>query len=406
MAESLTVIHGATELIVGEGTDEPLEVVDDGAVAIEDGTVAEVGPSDQVTRHYPPENADTAVDASERVVVPGFVDSHTHAVYAGDRSDEFVARLTGVEYQQLLAEGGGILRTVRAVRGADEADLRDRLLDVLDTMLAHGATTVEVKSGYGLGVEAECKMLRAIRAADERHPVDLVPTFLGAHAVPPETDREAYVDEVIDEQLPAVVADGLATYCDVFCDEGAFTRAESERILRAARDRGLELKIHAEEFARLGGSTLAAELEATSADHLLMATDEDARALDDAGVVPTLLPGTAFTLGVEYADHERFLEAGTSPAIASDFNPNCHSPSIVMTIQLAAHGMGMTPDLALRAATREAARAVDRPAHGHLKPGAAGDVAILEVPDRVHLAYTFGVNPVETVIKGGEVVHG
>ncbi|MFW6449296.1 MAG: imidazolonepropionase [Halobacteriota archaeon] len=406
MTDALTVIHGATELVVGAGDDAPLEVVEDGAVAIEDGTVAEVGTSDEVTRRFPPSNADTAIDASGRVVLPGFVDSHTHAVYAGDRSDEFVARLSGVTYQELLAEGGGILRTVRAVREATEADLRDRLLDVLDVMLAHGATTVEVKSGYGLTVDAECKMLRAVHAADERHPIDLVATFLGAHAVPPESDRTAYVDEVVDEQLPAVVDEGLATYCDVFCDEGAFTREEAARILRIARELGLQLKLHAEEFARLGDSGLAAELGATSADHLLRATDEDARALADAGVIPTLLPGTAFTLGVDYADHERFLEAGAHPAIASDFNPNCHSPSMVMTVQLATHGMGMTPDAAVRAATVEAARAVDRPDRGHLRPGAVGDVAILDVPDRVHLAYTFGVNPVETVLKDGEVVHG
>lgn len=405
MEGSHTIVHGAEELVRGPGTDDPLEVIEDGAVVIEDGVIIEVGQTEEIERRYPPENATTAIDASDNVVVPGLVDSHTHAVFAGDRSDEFAARLAGADYQQILAEGGGILRTVRAVREASEAELRDNLLDILDLMLAHGSTTVEVKSGYGLSTESECKMLRAVAAADAQHPIELVATFLGAHAVPPEMDRDEYVDHVIDEQLPAVVDAGLATYCDVFCDEGAFTRDESARILRVADEHGLGLKIHAEEFARLGGAELASTLNATSADHLLQATDSDAQALADAGVVPTLLPGTAFTLGVEYADFERFTDAGSWPAIASDFNPNCHSPSMVMTIQLATHGMGMAPDMALRAATAEAAHALDRPDLGRLEEGSPGDLIILDSPSRLHLPYSFGINPVKAVIKDGRVVH-
>lgn len=406
MEDSYTIVHGAEEVVLGPGSNGALAVHDDAAVVIEDGVVTTIGDTDEITRRYPPENAITSIDASGRVVLPGFVDSHTHAVFAGDRSDEFAARLAGADYQKILAEGGGILRTVRAVREASEETLCDRLLGVLDTMLAHGATTVEVKSGYGLDTESECKMLRAIEQADERHPIDLVATFLGAHAVPPEMEQHDYVDAVIDEQLPAVADAELATYCDVFCDVGAFTRDEAERILRAAAELGFDLKIHAEEFARLGGASLAAQLGATSADHLLQATDEDASALAEAGVVPTLLPGTAFTLGVEYADHQRFIEAGNWPAIASDFNPNCHSPSMVMTVQLAAHGMGMAPDVAVRAATSEAALALDRPDLGRLEEGSPGDLLILDVPTRVHLPYSFGINPIDTVVKGGRVVHG
>lgn len=399
------VVHGSAELVRKPAADG-LDVVEDGAVAVEDGTIVAAGETDTVCREHPPENAETAIDATGRVVVPGFVDSHTHAVFAGDRSDEFEARLEGADYQDILAEGGGIHRTVRATRDAELETLVDNLLAVLDTMLAHGATTVEVKSGYGLDVATERKQLEAVAIADERHPIDLVSTFLGAHAVPEGQDRESYVESVIDEQLPAVVDEGLAEYVDVFCDEGAFTLAEARQVLTAGQEAGLGVKIHAEEFARLGGAQLAAELGAISADHLLQATDEDAAALAEAGVVPTLLPGTAFTLGVPYADADRFVDAGATPAIASDFNPNCHSPSMVATIQLASHGMGMAPDRAIAGATSAAAAALDRPGRGRLDVGAPADLLVLDVPHRRHLAYSFGVNPVETVVKEGTRVHG
>lgn len=404
MTDLQVVVHDAAAIVVGPDETAPLDVRHEAAVVVEDGTVTAVGSSASVVREYPPENAAVSIDARGKTVLPGFVDSHTHAVFAGDRSDEFARRLRGVPYQQILAEGGGILRTVEAVQESSVTSLRDGLLDRLDTMLAHGATTVEVKSGYGLDVETELKMLEAIAAADERHPIDLVPTFLGAHAIPPDTDRETYVQRVIDEQLPAIA--DLATYCDVFCDDGAFTRDDAEAILRAGIDYGLRAKIHAEEFEHLGGAMLAAELGATSADHLLQATDADAQALADAGVVPTLLPGTAFTLGVEYADPDRFLDVGAWPAIASDFNPNCYSPSMCATVQFASHGMGMAPLAALRAATAEGANALDLSAAGRLTPGSPGDLLVADVPDPVHLAYRFGVNPIDTVVKGGERVYG
>lgn len=405
MAELQTVVHGAETLVMGPDPDETLEVIDDGAVAIIDGRVAASGATDEVTREYPPENAETNLDATGRTVLPGFVDSHTHAVYAGDRADEFEARLQGVSYQDILAEGGGILRTVDAVREADIGTLRDRLLAIIETMANHGATTVEVKSGYGLDTENELKQLRAIEQADEEHSVELVATFLGAHAVPDEMDQPTYVEQVVDEQLPAVVEAGLAEYGDVFCDDGAFTLEEARTILEATAEAGLELKVHADEFARLGASQLAAELGATSADHLLHSTQADANALADAGVVPTLLPGTAFTLGVEYADPDKFLEAGTYPALASDFNPNCYLPSMIATIQFACHGMGMTPAEAIRGATIEGARALDRSDKvGHLNEGASGDLLIADVPSHVHLAYRFGSNHVDTVLKEGTII--
>jgi imidazolonepropionase len=395
------VVHGAAEVVVG-----PEESYTDGAVAIEDGRVVAVGSTEAVTREYPPENAVEHVDADGRAVLPGFVDAHTHGLFAGDRSDEFAAKLRGKTYQEILAEGGGILRTVRAVREASDERLLGNLLGHLDTMLAHGTTTVEVKSGYGLDTETELRMLEVIDAADARHPVDVVPTFMGAHAVPEGRDAEDYTTEVVDEQLPAVAEQGIATFCDVFCEEGVFSVEQSRRVLEAGIEHGLTPKVHAEELTHLGGAQLGAEVGAASADHLLHATEEDAAALAAAGVTPVLLPGTAFSLGAEYADPEQFIEAGAPVAVATDFNPNCHSPSMGMTLALACVGMGMAPHDALDAATRGGARALDREdGAGTLTEGAPGDLVVLDAPSHVHVPYSFGVNRVATVVKDGAVVH-
>jgi imidazolonepropionase len=395
------VVHGAAEVVVG-----PEESYTDGAVAIEDGRVVAVGSTEAVTREYPPENAVEHVDADGRAVLPGFVDAHTHGLFAGDRSDEFAAKLRGKTYQEILAEGGGILRTVRAVREASDERLLGNLLGHLDTMLAHGTTTVEVKSGYGLDTETELRMLEVIDAADARHPVDVVPTFMGAHAVPEGRDAEDYTTEVVDEQLPAVAEQGIATFCDVFCEEGVFSVEQSRRVLEAGIEHGLAPKVHAEELTHLGGAQLGAEVGAASADHLLHATEEDAAALAAAGVTPVLLPGTAFSLGAEYADSEQFIEAGAPVAVATDFNPNCHSPSMGMTLALACVGMGMAPHDALDAATRGGARALGREdGAGTLTEGTPGDLVVLDAPSHVHVPYSFGVNRVATVVKDGAVVH-
>jgi imidazolonepropionase len=401
---SLAVVHGASQLALPRSGD--VETIPDAAVAVEDGTVAATGPTDEVTRRYPPENAETAVDATGKTVLPGYVDPHTHAVFAGDRADEFTAKLRGKTYQEIMAEGGGILRTVRAVREADRETLVSNLTAHLDTMLAHGTTTAEVKSGYGLSVGAELKLLDAVAEADARHPVDLVATFMGAHAVPDGVDTEGYVDRVVGEQLPAVAERDVATFCDVFCEEGVFTVEQSRRVLEAGRDHGLLSKIHAEEFERVGGAQLAADLGAVSADHLLRATAADAEALADAGVVPVLLPGTAFTLDTPYADPDLFASADTAVAVATDFNPNCFSQSMEFAIDLACHGMRMTPGAALRAGTTVAADAVDADdGAGTLDAGAPGDVVVADVPDYKHIPYNFGVSTTETVLKDGEVVY-
>ncbi|MFB6220246.1 MAG: imidazolonepropionase [Halolamina sp.] len=410
-----TVVYDAAQLVVGPASagddaaetdaEETIAYYEVAALAAEDGTVVAVGPTEPVTRAYPPEEADTAIDARGQAVIPGFVDSHTHALFAGNRSDEFAAKLRGKRYQEILAEGGGILRTVRAVRDASDDQLLLNLLGHLDEMLAHGSTTVEVKSGYGLDTETELRMLDVIRRADERHPIDVVPTFMGAHAVPEGRDADAYTETVVSEQLPAVADQGVAEFVDVFCEEDVFSVEQSRRVLEAGREAGLEPKIHAEEFVRLGGSQLAAEIGAVSADHLLHATAADARALAEAGIVPVLLPATAFSLGADYADPDQFLDAGAPVALASDFNPNCYSQSMPFTVALGCVGMGMTPAQSLLGATVNGAAALDRTGGvGTLVEGASADLAVLNAHSYVHVPYNFGVNPVETVLKDGEIV--
>lgn len=398
-----TVVYNASEIVVGPGESEELDRYEHGAVAIEDGVIAAVGPSDAITREYPPENA-RAIDASGKALIPGFVDSHTHALFAGDRSDEFAAKLGGASYQEILAEGGGILRTVRATREATERELLDRLLGYLDTMLAHGTTTVEVKSGYGLETETELRMLSVLDRADSEHPIDVVPTFMGAHAVPQNRTTDEYVTAVIEDQLPAVADQGIAQFCDVFCEEDVFSVEQSRRILDAGQEYDLTPKVHAEEFVRLGGAQLAGELEATSADHLLHANGSDIAALDRAGVTPVLLPGTAFSLGAEYADAREFLDSDVPIALASDFNPNCHSPNTQFAVALGCLGMGMTPAEAVIAATHGGALALDLDDSGTLHEGALADMCLIDAPSHVHIPYTFGVNSVDTVLKDGEVV--
>ncbi|TKR25211.1 imidazolonepropionase [Natronomonas salsuginis] len=403
-----TVVHDATEIVTGPADEdsETLQTETGAAVVIEDGTVSAVGPSAEITAEYPPANAETAVDASGNCILPGFVDSHTHALFVGDRSDEFEAKLAGKSYQEILADGGGILRTVRNVREATDGELAAQLRTHLDVMLANGTTTAEVKSGYGLDTDIELRMLAVIDRVNENHPVGLVPTFMGAHAVPDDTTSEAYTESVVTEQLPTVADQGIAEFCDVFCEADVFSVEQSRRILTAGQEHGLTPKIHADEFARLGGSQLAAELSAASADHLLQSTPEDAASLVDNGVTPTFLPGTAFGLDGEYPRLAPFEERGTIPAIATDFNPNCYAPTLGFAATLACVGVGMTPAQAIRGITERGAAALDRTdGRGTLRTGAPGDLVVLDAPTYRHLPYKYDGALVETVLKDGTVVH-
>ncbi|MCI0371835.1 MAG: imidazolonepropionase [candidate division NC10 bacterium] len=405
------VITGCAEVVTAEpGCGEgPLGVIRDGAVAVAGERILWVGKARELRRAVAVEGGTRLLEAHGGTVCPGFVDSHTHLLFAGSREGEFAARSRGVSYPEIAAAGGGIQSTVRATREASPAELFRLAWERLASCLCHGSTTVEVKSGYGLSPESELRCLRVIRRLAEAHPVDVVPTFLGAHALPPEfaSRRDAYLDCVLQEMLPAVAAEGLAEFCDVFCEDGYFTPAESERILRAAAHRGMKSKIHADEFAPSGGAEVAAAVGAVSADHLLCVTEGGIGALKAAGVVATLLPGTAAFLGLgRYAPARAMLAAGLTVALATDFNPgSCMTESMPLIIHLACTQMKMHPEEALLAATMGGAAALARTATvGSLRPGKQADLLLLDCPNHLHLAYRFGINPVRTVLTRGRVV--
>lgn len=378
-----------------------LAVKRDAAVYVEDGVIEEVGKSDAMLRAAAAGVA--KVNCGGRAVVPGFVDAHTHAVYAGDRIHEFEMKLQGAKYADILAAGGGILHTVKLTRQATRAELLKQLMARLSTMMEYGTTTCEVKTGYGLDLETEKRLLQVIRDADERHPMDLVATFMGAHAVPPEhADAKSYAEHVAREMVPELAS--MAEFIDVFCEKGVFSPDESRLILEAGAEEGMRVKVHADELARSGGSMLAAELGAVSADHLLHAGGEERRALADADVVAVLLPCTALSLNAPYADARALIDAEAMVALATDHNPNCPTESMPFAMSLACHGMRMTPAEALVAATVNAAAAVGRDDRGTIEEGQLADLVVLDAPSHAYLPYRFGMNPVWKVVKLGEVV--
>lgn len=383
-----------------------LGIVENGSVVITDGRIQAVGHAAAVL----PADLDgyTIVDARGRAVLPGFVDSHTHLVFGGYRAEEFAWRLRGDSYMEIMARGGGIVNTVAATRKASPDELFASGQKRLDAMLAFGVTTVEGKSGYGLDARTEIKQLEVMRALDRSHPVDIVPTFLGAHAVPAEYKgrADAYIELLTDTVLPQVAERHLAEFCDVFCEKNVFSVDQSRRLLTRARDLGFKLTLHADEIVRLGGAELAAELQAVSADHLLQASDRGIAALAAARVVATLLPGTAFSLKAPYARGRYMIDHGCAVALATDLNPgSCFCESIPLIFALACLYMDLSPEEALCALTLNGAAAVGRAdTVGSLEPGKLGDAVILEFPSYRYIPYHIGVSTVETVIKRGEVV--
>lgn len=423
------LIHSASQLLTCAAPDGPLRgpnqqdigLIKDGAVAILDGRLTHVGPTSEVKQAV---QARLKIDASGHVILPGFVDAHTHVIFAGDRVDEFEQRIAGATYQEIMAAGGGIMSTVRKTRRASRRQLVEQTRRRLNVMLTHGTTTAEVKTGYGLTFDDELKMLAAIAILNAQHPIRLVPTFLAAHAIPDEYQgrADAFIDEIVDEMLPRIaLADTLlprlanvrlridqpvVMFVDVFCDVGAFNLEQSRRVLERARDLGLALKIHTDEFESLGGAALAAELGATSADHLTVTPAAEIEQMAEAGVVGVLLPGTTFGLGSDhYADARRMVDAGLPLALGTDLNPGtCWCVSMPFMIALATRYLRLTPAEAVVAATINAAYASGVGEEtGSLEPGKAGDVLILDVSDYRHLAYRFGENLVSTVIKDGKV---
>jgi imidazolonepropionase len=404
-AQVVCVTRGGERVRRGDAMAD-VAVIHHGSVITNGDRIAWVG----LAAELPPLPPDAAVlDAAGKIVLPGFIDSHTHLIFAGSREDEFEQRLRGATYQEIAALGGGINATVRRVRAASRDKLKALARPRLERMLGFGVTTVEVKSGYGLAAADERKCLEAVAELNAEGPWELVPTFLGAHAVPPEfrDDRDGYLRLLTDAMLPEVARSRLAEFCDVFCETGVFSLDESRRILSRARDLGLRLKLHADELTALGGAALAAELGAVSADHLLCINEAGIDALAASGTVATLLPGTAFFLGVPSAPARRLIERGVAVALASDCNPGtCPTENLPLIGAMACTQMRMLPAEAVTAATLNAAAAVGRADRiGSIEPGKQADLIVCDVSDYRRLFYHFGVNHVERVIKRGRVVH-
>lgn len=390
-------------------------IIVNGAVAVQDGVIVAVGASDDLKAQYRPRRQ---INAAGRIVCPGFVDSHTHLVYAGDRINEFEMRIQGASYQAIMKTGGGIRATVQATRAATLDELVHTASFRLNTMLQAGTTTAEVKSGYGLDTETEIRMLRAMEELDQRHAIDLVPTFLGAHVVAPEFDQDhdAYVDLIIAEMLPAVrawyhdssfAARGIPLFNDVFCEDGAFDLDQTRRLLTTGIHQGMRPKLHADEFTSLGGVSLAVELGAASVDHLDVTGAAEMDELAGSQTVGVVLPVVPFHLGkCQYADARGLIDKGAAVALATDANPGsapCLSMPLVMAI--ACRYQGLTPAEALIASTLNGAYAVGLGQRiGSIEPGKAADLLVVNAPDYRHLAYRLGENLVGLVIKHGQPI--
>jgi imidazolonepropionase len=413
------LIKNASELVTCSGFKakqgqemSDLHIIEDGAVVIEAGIITAVGTTKEILSQLDEfalkEKNFDVIDAGGKAVLPGFVDTHTHFVFGGYRAEEFSWRLRGDSYMEIMEQGGGIVNTVDATRKASKEELIESAWKRLDSMLAFGVTTVEGKSGYGLDRETEIKQLEVMDVLDNTHVIDIAKTFLGAHAVPADYKgkEEAFIDFTIDTVLPEVVERNLAEFCDIFCEENVFSIDQSRRLLQRAKAMGLKIKFHADEIVPLGGAELAAELGAVSADHLLQASDEGIRDMANAGVVATLLPGTAFSLREPYARGRFMIDNNCAVALATDLNPgSCFTESIPLIFALATLYMDISTEEAVTAFTINGAAAIDRAdTIGSIDPGKKGDVIILEFPSYKFIPYHIAVNTVETVIKNGNIV--
>lgn len=407
------IIRNASQLVTCSGFKakkgkemNQLGIIENGAVIVEDGEIKWVGKTPDIPEKFG-KVAET-IDATGKTVLPGFVDSHTHFVFGGYREEEYAWRLAGHDYMTIMEKGGGIVNSVRQTRDANLDELIRTGMKRLDSMLSFGVTTVEGKSGYGLDLDTEIKQLQVMKKLNNRHKIDVVSTFLGAHAVPKSYKgrEDAFIDEMIHDILPEVVKQDLADFCDVFCEKGVFSIEQSRRMLLAAQAKGLKSKIHADEIVQLGGAELAAEIGAVSADHLLMASDDGIKAMVLQDVVATLLPGTAFSLKEDYARARDMIDSGLAVALATDFNPgSCFTESIPLIIALATLYMGMSIEETITALTINGAAALDK-AHeiGSIDVGKRGDLVIHEFPNYKFIPYHIGVSTVEKVVKEGEVV--
>ena len=404
-ASELVTCAGSFPKIGKEMND--IGIIQDGALIIEHDTIIALGTTAELLRTHNAQDM-PVIDATGKCVLPGFIDAHTHFVFAGDRSEEFSWRLNGMRYLDIMERGGGIMNTVRSTRKATKEELVKLSQQRLDNMLAMGVTTIEGKSGYGLDLETERKQLEVMKELQQAHPVEIVPTFMGAHAIPPEYKgrSEEFVDYLIGQVLPVVAKSGLAAFCDVFCEQGVFSVAESRKLLLAAQNLGLRSKLHADEIVPLGGAELAAEIGAVSAEHLLHISAQGIERMAATKTVGVLLPATAFSLREPFAPARKMIDAGIPVALATDFNPgSCYTSSIPLVIALAALSMHMTPAEIITALTVNAAAAVGAADRiGSLEVGKQADIIMLEERSHLFLPYRVGMNIVDNVIKKGKVV--
>jgi len=409
-AAQLATISGANKPRTREAMSD-LGVIENGSLWIENGKIMAVGSTAELERMYG-ERASEAdiVDATGRLVTPGLVDPHTHVAYGGSREREFEMRLEGATYMDIMNAGGGIHATTRMTREASEDELIEQTTRRLDSFLAHGVTTVEGKSGYGLDLETEIKQLRVMKRLNETHPIDLIPTFMGGHAVPREYKgrEDEYIDVLVNDMLPKVADEELAVFNDVFCEVGVFTPEQSERILLAGKELGLVPKIHADEIESYGGAELAAKVGAISAEHLLKASDEGVRLMAEAGVIACLLPATALYLREEAAQGRAMIDAGVAVAISTDCNPGSSpTTSMPLVMNLACISMRLTPAEALVAATMNGACAIGMEEKvGSIEVGKQADIVMWHISNYQELQYLFGVNHVQSVWKKGVQVVG
>ena len=414
MSKDVLVIH-ASELLTLRGPERAraksemseLSIVPDGAVAVSDGVITDVGKTASILKEHDAKGVDK-IDAKGRVVMPGFVDPHTHLVYAGSREFELELKAKGKSYMEILQEGGGIYSTVRDTRSASWDELFTQSAGRLQSMISHGSTTIEAKSGYGLDKHVEMRMLETIKKLGSDYPVDLVPTFLGAHAVPPEYANrpDDYIEFVVSEVLPEVSRRKLAEFCDVFCEKGVFSVDQSRKVLLAAKKLGMKLKVHADEFYSSGGAELAADVGAVSADHLGKTSDDGIMAMARKDVIGVLLPGTPYSsMSKDYADGRRLIDLGVPIALGTDLNPNCWNESMQFTVSLACYKMRMTPAEAITASTMNSAAALGLEKKiGSLECGKRADMLIMDVPRHTHIPYRFGTNLCSLVMKDGRTV--
>jgi len=385
-----------------------LAPIHDGAVAISGNSIVFVGTTNELYSIFSPNEKTVIIDATNRLVTPGFVDPHTHIIFDGFRENELEMKLAGKTYLEILESGGGILKTVKATRKASLEILIQNGKKILNRMMEYGTTTIETKSGYGLDVENEIKSLLAAKELNLEHPMDVISTFLGAHAVPPEYEgkTDAYVELIISEMIPKVAQEELAEFCDVFCEEGIFSVVQTKKILEAAMKYDLKPQIHIDEIIDTNGALLAAELNAVQTGHMLKSNDEGLRAMKKAQTIATLLPGTPFCLMMrDYAPARKIIEFGIPVALATDLNPNCWTESMQIIIALACYHMKLSPAEALTAATINAACALQKQEQiGSIEVGKKADLIIFDVPNHNFLPYQFGVNLVLKVIKNGKVV--